>query len=241
MPAITIALLAAQITFAVHAIKRGHDWGWVFIIIVFPLVGCLIYFFAVMLPELRGGRAAFALGGALDPNRDLRFHSRALSVADTVENRINLASALRARGRPAEAIPLYRDSMTGPHKDDPRLLLDLASACIEADEFKTAKETLERLADVNPNHKPEERQFLLAQALEALGEMAPALAAYSEAIKRWVGPAAKCRYALLLKRSGEFEKARNIFQEVITTAQISPRHFTRIHKDWINLARREIK
>lgn len=241
MPAISIAVLAVQISFAVHAIKRGHDRGWVFIIIFFPLVGCMIYFFVVVLPELRNNRASYTLSRALDPNRDLRLRSQALHMADTVENKINLANALRQRGRPGEAITLYQNALTGQYKDDPRLLLDLASTYFEAGEFIMTKETIERLADVNPDHKPEERQFLLAQVLESIGETTLALTAYAEAMKRWIGPAAKCRYAILLKKTGNIEEARNVFQEIITTAQISPRHFTKIHKYWINIARREMR
>ncbi|PLY05430.1 MAG: hypothetical protein C0622_01700 [Desulfuromonas sp.] len=51
MTLIGIIELIAQIYFAVHAGRTGRYW-WIFIIIFFPLIGSVVYFFVEYLPEL---------------------------------------------------------------------------------------------------------------------------------------------------------------------------------------------
>lgn len=53
MPVIGILILIIQIGFAAHAIRRGHDQIWIYLIIFVPLIGCLLYTLMVLLPEAR--------------------------------------------------------------------------------------------------------------------------------------------------------------------------------------------
>jgi hypothetical protein len=52
-----LLILALQVGFGVHAVKTGRTSPWLWIIVFVPLVGCLIYLFAVVL----------AGGGATSP------------------------------------------------------------------------------------------------------------------------------------------------------------------------------
>ena len=55
------------------------------------------------------------------------------------------------------------------------------------------------------------------------------------------GPEAKCRYALMLKEVGRVLEAKEIFQEIVTMAKHSPRHYKKLHKSWITIATQEIE
>ena len=65
------------IFFAVHAIRRGRELYWVMLLFFFPLLGSLVYFFAIYLPELRQSRGAYVAGKAVrevvDPEPKCRF------------------------------------------------------------------------------------------------------------------------------------------------------------------------
>lgn len=46
-----IGIIILQVALAVHAIRTGRPFTWVFLIVVFPLVGSLVYLIAELIPE----------------------------------------------------------------------------------------------------------------------------------------------------------------------------------------------
>ena len=48
---IAIGTFVLQITLAVHAVRTGRPFIWIFIILIFPLMGSLIYIIAELIPE----------------------------------------------------------------------------------------------------------------------------------------------------------------------------------------------
>ena len=53
MPVLALCEVLVQVYFAVHAVRTGRERQWLFIIIVFPGVGSLIYFFSEYLPDMQ--------------------------------------------------------------------------------------------------------------------------------------------------------------------------------------------
>ena len=45
MPLLGLVVLIIQICFAYHALKSGRPYWWLFVIMAFPVVGCLLYYF----------------------------------------------------------------------------------------------------------------------------------------------------------------------------------------------------
>src|SRR5689334_23371978 len=102
--------------FAVHAIRTRQNIYWVFILFVFPLLGSLIYLFAVLLPSLRQSRggyvAARAISQFVDPDRALREARIEFDRAPTVQHRMRLAAALLEAGKPDEALDHYQQAVS---------------------------------------------------------------------------------------------------------------------------------
>jgi len=61
---------------AVHAVRTGQQLYWVFILFAFPMLGSLVYIFAIYLPNSRLDRGAMravsAVAKTLDPTREVR-------------------------------------------------------------------------------------------------------------------------------------------------------------------------
>src|ERR1051325_6068226 len=68
----------------IHAVRSGQQMYWLWILVIAPLLGPAIYFFAVLVPEFAGGRTARgvtrAAQQALDPERELRLAKQALTT-----------------------------------------------------------------------------------------------------------------------------------------------------------------
>ena len=94
--------IAIAIFFAVHAVRSGRQMYWILILILFPFLGSVVYFFAEYLPEIRHSTVARkstrVVKSIVDPNRELREARLAFERTPTVDNRSRLAEALLARG-----------------------------------------------------------------------------------------------------------------------------------------------
>ena len=101
MPILGFLDIAIAIFFAVHAVRTGRQMYWVFILIIAPFLGSLIYFFAEYLPEVRHSsvarKSARVVKSIVDPNRELREARLAFERTPTVDNRSRLAEALLAQ------------------------------------------------------------------------------------------------------------------------------------------------
>jgi hypothetical protein len=243
-----ILMLLIQIGFAIHAIRRGYSLFWVFLIIFVPLIGCILYTVMVLLPEAKESRTArkaskslaTALGTAINPKKELNRKIERLEMADTLDNRTDLAREYLKHGMFDEAIELYERSLTGLYRTDPELLFGLATARFEAGRFEPAKAALDTLAEAHPDLAKPEARLLAARTLEALGETGPALDLYAELARRHLNAEIQCRYALLLKRAGREDEARGWFAEIVRDAKGTSQHAYRLNKEWIDIARREV-
>lgn len=241
MPIIGVLLMTLHVAFAVHAKRRGCERSWLLIILCVPVVGCLAYLLAVVVPTRQQRhtyrQASRAAHSVMESTLKLRQYAENLAIADTVDHRMQLADELILQGFPTEAIPLYTEALCGPFRNDPQLLLGLVRAYFAAADHPQARATFERLRAAHPEYKSQDGHLLYARILEAVGDVTAACREYEALRAYYAGPEAQCRYAVLLKQYGEAEKAQTLFQEILTTAQRSTQYYNRLHKEWIALAR----
>ena len=235
-----ILLFAVQVGFALHVIRSGRDRYWLYLILFLPGLGCAIYFFSEVLPELRGNyrvqRAGHALLKAVDPQREVRRLKDVVQLSDTFENRKALADACVAASHLDEARQLYT-ALLKQEAHNPHIMQNLALCQYLAKNYSAAKQTLDELIAHNPDYNSAEGHLLYAKTLEALGETQQALEEYQVVVQNFPGEEARYRYALLLKASGDMHEAGKIFNEILTRARHSPQYYRRAQKQWIDLAK----
>ncbi len=237
-----LLLLGLQVACAVHALKTGRGYYWLWIILFLPGLGCLVYFLVEMLPELRGRGGLNAAGPSFlslfHRGPSIRDLEEQLEIADTFKNRQQLARAYAAAGRLDEAIEHYRRCLDGFYKDDPQTMLELCRAYFEKGSYAEARQALSQLQTSHASYRPVERDLLLARTLEAMGETTGALETYASLARQYPGEEARCRYAMLLQETGQTQKAQEIFGQILLTARRSPRYYRRVQSTWIALAKK---
>jgi hypothetical protein len=190
----------------VHVVRTGREMYWLWIFIIGPVVGPAFYFFAVLLPELMGGRTARGMGrvaqAALNPERDYRAAKLALDETPTVGNRMRLAQAAVALGRWDEAEPLWAECAVGAWANDPAILLGHANTLIELGRFDTALKRLEHLRSLGKDGETAQAALAFARAYEGLGRLAEADGPYRFAADRVPGLEAGARYVAYMARAG---------------------------------------
>jgi hypothetical protein len=190
----------------IHVVRTGREMYWLWIFIIGPLIGPAFYFFAVLAPEMLGGRTARGMGRAavvaLDPERDYRAARQALEDTPTVGNRVRLAQAAAALGRWDEAESHWAQSAIGVWEKDPAILLGHANTLLELGRFADALSRLEQLRALGKDGETGYAMLAYARALEGLGRFADADAPYRYAADRVPGLEAGARYVAFMAKAG---------------------------------------
>jgi len=248
MPLLGAIVLLIQFSFAYHALKTGRPYWWIFVIMGFPIMGCVIYYFVEVFPRTRESakaerainKAVSNLSRAIDPEKELRQRIAEAELNPSVDNKIALARECVASGMPGEAVKLYRSCLMGPFSKDPSIRFGLLEAELASADYAGATISAETLLRENAGFRDGDVRLLRARALEGRGEVNAAEGAYADAVKVCGGEEARYRYAAMLKSLGQTERANLLFRELIKNAERSPRFYQDAQGDWINAAKRDL-
>lgn len=244
MPFLGILHIAIAIFFAVHALRTGRNMVWLFVLLMFPFLGSVVYFFAEFLPGLRGStvarRSARAVSALVDPGRELRESREAFERTPTVDNRSRFAEALLARGEFDAAVDQFQACASGPYAKDAKFLRGLARAQLAAGRHAAAAATLERLFADQPREADGEPALWHAQALAEVDE-ARALAAYEHAERVHNTTATRSAHGQYLVRLGRDEAARPLLEQVLRDAQLGTPSSRELNREAIEQARAALR
>jgi hypothetical protein len=234
--------IGMQILCAVHALNRGKPYYWLFIILFFPGIGCVIYLIVEWIPDLRRGAAwrgdtAFGLWRLKRRIKDLEEMAK---FSNTVEVRARLAQAYLENKESARAVEIYRSCLQGVFAADPAILLPLARALFANGEHQACLDHLCKLDQLNYRDYRDPRELLKARALDALGRDRDALEGLRKIVGRYPGEEARCRFALLLEKTGGATEAQGIYRQMLTDARRADRRFRQREKEWLKTAKRRL-
>lgn len=212
-----LLLVAVQVMCVIDVIRNGRNQLWIMALVFLPGPSAIAYVVLEVYPRMRGNRhvrtARAAVVAKLDPDKEVRAARHALSVADTVANRIRLADALCALGQYGEALPLYREAVERAPVDA-RTAEKLARAEFETDDPAAALASLDSAPAPSTQSDRDRQGLLRARILDALGRKDEALALYADLVTRLPGEEGRCRYAALLIEQGRDKRALAVLEEV---------------------------
>lgn len=241
IPELSITILI-QIAVIVHILKTGRNLRWIFLIIFLPMIGALIYFVMEIVPSLQQNmtfrRAKRKMTEMVNPGQNLRRESMEYKRNQSIESTRKYADELSQLGRYDEAIALYESGLKGLFEHDPTLLLGLANALFQKQEFSQSRELLDRLTEHNPEFKSANGHLLYARALEGENNNDQALAEYESVSNYFPGVEAKFRQAQLLQKTGQIDTAMQLYQQILEDADLAPKHFRRSQKTWLDQVRK---
>lgn len=212
MPFIGLGLhMLVALFFAVHVIRSGQQMYWLIILFSFPLLGSIVYFLAVYLPDSRlerGARKAVAaVARSLNPERELREARAAFEYTPTTQNQMRLASALLEAGLAEEAARNYEKCLKGPFASDLEIKWCAARAFAESGRHVPAITHLEDIRAADPNFRAEQVSVLIARTLAVAGRSQDAKSEFEAAESRFGSFEVRAEYAIWAIASGDIATA----------------------------------
>jgi len=203
---------------AIHAVRTRQQIYWLFILFMFPLLGSLVYFVAIYLPNSRlehGAMKAVSVAvKAIDPTRELREARAEFEFAPTAQNQMRLAAALLEVGDAQAAAEQYESCLRGPFASDADIRFGAARAFVECQRYADAMRHLEPLRREKPGYRPEAVSLLIARSLAGTSRHAEARHEFESAITKFGTYAAKAEYAIWAYRVGDTSTAERLSAEL---------------------------
>jgi len=203
---------------AFHVVRTGQQLYWLFILFAFPLLGSLVYFFMVFMPNSRLERGAFkavsAAAKALDPGKEVRLARSDYAEAPTAQNQMRLAAALFEVGNAEESAKLYEGALKGPFSSDPDLRFGAARSFVECQRFSDALVHLEELRKTRPDFRPDSVAFLLARTYAGTSRPAEAREEFERSLERFGTFEAYAEYAIWALATGDAALAARLQTQI---------------------------
>lgn len=242
--AIAIMTVVLDIICIVHIFRNDKPYWWGFLILSFPVMGCVVYYFMEVFPDSKearkAGKLAQSLGKRVSANDAFQKHVQEVEICGSIDNKLALARECTARGMHDDAVTLYRSTMHGVFADDPNLLLALAAALVDKQDYSEARVTLAQLQARDAKFKPNEVALLRARVLEGQGAAQDALREYESLLPVYAGLEPRYRHALLLQQVGRDNEAQAALAAMQTHAQ---KH--RVNHDgelaWLDRAKKALR
>ncbi|WP_035051710.1 hypothetical protein [Andreprevotia chitinilytica] len=232
MPFIGLGLhLLVALYFAVHAVRTGQQMYWLLILFSFPLLGSIVYGFAIYLPSSRlehgAKKVVKAATKVLDPTRELREARAAFEYTPTAQNQMRLAAAMLDAGLAEDAATNYEACLKGPFASDPDIRFGAARAFVECKRYEQAISYLQVIRTNEPGYRAEQITLLLARALSGAGRNTEAKAEFESAVQRFGSFEARAEYAIWAATSGEWQVAAQLKAEI----EKSTKHWSRHNRE----------
>jgi len=242
----TIIVLLVDFALASHVMRSGRSYLWILaIVLVPPPFGWIAYGLFALLPDAMGSAGArrFAddVVNTVDPGRAYREKKREVELVGSVDSKRSLAEECIKRGFFQDAADLYLSAMAGPlGAKDTALLHGLARAKLLAGDGAGAQQAFETLKQADPVAFNADAELDFARALALQDKNDQALVQYEKVLPRYPGEEARCRYALLLKKLGQDERAHRVFREIVDSVKGAPGYYRRRQREWLSIARKNI-
>lgn len=220
--------ILVAIFFAIHAVRSGQQTYWLFILFSFPLLGSIVYAFAIYLPNSRLERGAIKAismaAKALDPTRELREARAAFDYTPTAQNQMRLASALLEAGQAEEAATNYEACLKGPFASDAEMRLGAARAWLACGRHAQAVSQLQAIRSQDPAFRAEAVALALGRAFAASGQADAARTEFEGAVERFGSFDARAEYAIWAMQTGQHDLARRLQADLQKTMARWSRH-----------------
>lgn len=230
---IAMGLLALFNLWMIIDAIRKREWMWVVILLIFPGLGTLWYFFYMFRgPTTTRG---FELPGATDRRRIKQLQTQ-IHHLDKAHHHSQLGDVYFQQGKLALAETSYRAALERDPQDlDTRA--HLGQCLLRLKRPAEARPLLEGVVTENPKHDYLHTMMALAETVTALGETDNALLYWQHITQQQTYPRAKVQLAELYAAKNQLDLARAELKDVLADDPHTPVFQRQRDRVWVQRAR----
>lgn len=254
MPLLFMISVVIQVLLAVHVVRSGRDRYWVFIVILFPLAGCLFYVVMAVIPDALTSRSTAkvirSVKNRVNPDGSLKQLKEELLISETSQNYLAVANEYCRLGQYHSAVEHFQKALSGIFSGDEKIMYQLAQAQYAAGDACGCVDTIDRVsrdktryqsANNQPRFQSQEIHLLCARALADAGNRERARREFEQLIEYYSGPQTRYYYAKMLQAEHQNRDAVAQLENIILLARRSKPHYRKYLKHCLVLAARELK
>ena len=229
--------LAFWIWMLIHCVRNDPERGtWLWILIILPGIGAVVYFFARYLPGTRAEMPALGFVKRLTSGRQLAKLEHAARNSGNAHQWLELADLQREIGKHAEAAQSYRKAL---QKDATYLPALWGAAQVELvlKNLPDARAHLQTILARDFTYKFGDVSLAYGRVLFDLRETDTARTHLASHLQRWTHPEAHFLMARLLTEAGDRDRARQHLETLRSDLSAAPAFFARQHRRWDRQAR----
>jgi hypothetical protein len=206
-------LFALQAFCVYHAYKNNADYKWYWLIIFFPLVGCLIYLYHNFYNRNTVQTISQGVKEVVNSNYRVEQLEKALRFNDNLSNKVNLADAYVKIGRFEEAVKLYNECLAGFMAEDPDLRMKALHASFMNKDYTTSISFGQMLSN-EKTFKNSESRIAYAWSLHLSGRKDEAQSEFQDMNKSFTNYIHRLEYGKFLKETNQLENLKELVAEL---------------------------
>ncbi|MBS1512201.1 MAG: PLDc N-terminal domain-containing protein [Bacteroidetes bacterium] len=239
-PYIYYITIGLQVICAIHCIRKGSQYNWLWLIIFFPVVGCLIYIFSEMFTGNEMGRVQSGIGTVFNQSGSIRKLEEQLRFADTFKNKVALADALLNAGQTERAIGLYEECLKGNFTTHEHVIMQLIQAYATVNRFNDILPLAKEVYGL-PQFSRSRAHTIYAIALSYTGHIDAAENEFKQLNGRFSNYESRYHYGQMMIRLRRTEEARRFYRDILSEYAHLEGVQKRNSKVWFGMVREALK
>lgn len=233
-------VIGLQVICVLHALRRNTHQKWIWIIVLLPVIGALIYIFTEMFNRRQVQNVQSGLTNVLNPGGRISKLEERLRFSDTFNNRIELADAYLATGQTDKAVKLYTMSLTGAFTENEHVRGQLALAYFEQKRYEEVVQIAAKIISL-PQFVRSRVHLLYALSLAYCGQEEKAEKEFKLMNGQFANYEARYNYGIFLQKAGREEESIRQFNQLLDESTHLSAREKSANRDWFQLSREALR
>lgn len=208
-------VLILQVFCIYHAYKNKRESWWIWVILIFPLIGSIIYLYKEFYSKKGVENLAEGVKSSINTNYTVTKLEKELKFSDTVENKIKVANEYVDRGLYDEAFDLYNSCLKGIFSNNQDLLLKLTKTSYLKEDYNSAI-TFGNNIKKNREFNNSEEKIALAWSYYYTGDDSKANDLFNEMDVQFDNYKHRIEFIKYSIETGDTERAQEISNAVVS-------------------------
>jgi hypothetical protein len=232
-------IIALQGICVLHCVKKGNQNKWIWIIVLLPVIGSIIYIFSEVITKRDISSVQTNLGAVIFPTGRIKDLEKRLEFSNTFENKVALADAYLAAGFTEKAIDLYESCLVGVFDDNHYVITKLMEAYYNLERYEDVIRVTQKI--LRHSEFPKSHAHVIyALSLEKAGKKDQAEAELKSMRGKYSNFEGRFNYGQFLVRASKTEDAKVVFSEIMEEASHMSSGEARNSKEWFRKTREEL-